>query len=92
MEDTPKPKMPDVKLATQDWVLKEMMDTERRIEKAFHQQTTYLGERHSLIEKAFHDQTIYLDGKFNAQNRWIIGVMVTIVAAVLALVVAVLFK
>ncbi len=74
MEEKPEPQVPKVTLATQDWVLKELMDTERRIEKAFHQQTTYL------------------DSKFNAQNRWILGVIISIVAAILAMVAAVFIQ
>ena len=38
-------KLPKVELATQDWTLKELMDTERRIEKAFHEQTQFLSKR-----------------------------------------------
>ena len=36
---------PKVELATKDWTLKELMDTERRIEKAFHEQTQFLSQK-----------------------------------------------
>ena len=37
--------VPKVELATKDWTIREIMDTERRIEKAFHEQTQYLGQK-----------------------------------------------
>lgn len=37
--------MPQVELATKDWTIKELMDTERRIEKAFHEQTQFLSQK-----------------------------------------------
>lgn len=67
-------KLPEAEIATKDWTLKELMDTERRIEKAFHEQTIYLGQR------------------FDTQNRWMIGIMVTMITALFALVIAVYFK
>ena len=78
MEKEPKAEMPKVKLATEDWVLKELMDTERRIEKAFHDQTQYIGERMT-----------YLGDKLNTQTRWMVGLIVTMTIAILL---AVLFQ
>ncbi|MGB0720311.1 MAG: hypothetical protein ACPGRX_07545 [Bdellovibrionales bacterium] len=73
--------LPKSEIATKDWTLKELMDTERRIEKAFHEQTIYLGNR-------FDSQ----NQRFDSQNRWMIGIMVTLVATLFALVAAVYFK
>lgn len=60
------PEIPKPKLATEDFVLRINMDTERR------------------IEKAFHEQTVYLDNKFQTHNRWMIGLMVTLIIAIIA--------
>ena len=45
-------KLPKVELATQDWTLKELMDTERRIEKAFHGVFTDL-RKNPTLKRAF---------------------------------------
>ncbi len=51
------------------------MNTEHRIEKAFHDQTKYLAQQQSLANEKL-DNTV----------RWMIGLMITmIVAAVLAI-------
>jgi len=48
-----------------------MMDTERR------------------IEKAFHEQTVHLNAKFETQTRWMIGLLFTVI---LAVIVAIFFQ
>ena len=54
---------PKVELANKDWVMKELMDTERRIEKAFHEQTQFLSAKNDNIQKAFQEQTQFLSTK-----------------------------
>ena len=75
---TTKANLPDVELATKDWVTKEMIDTERRIEKAFHEQTQYLGR-----------ETKEIRDDIAVQTRWMIGLMIGMTIAIL---VAVLFQ
>ncbi|MEM7620010.1 MAG: hypothetical protein AAF228_06045 [Pseudomonadota bacterium] len=70
--------LPKVELATKDWTLKELMDTERRFEKAFHDQTLFLSKR-----------TDELKADISNQTRWLVGLMLTMTIAIL---VAVLFK
>lgn len=82
-------KNPDVELANKDWVMKELMDTERRIEKAFHEQTQFLSQRTDRIQDAFHEQTKFLSQKMDSNVRWMIGLIVTMTVAIIA---AVLFK
>lgn len=67
-----------LKLANKDWVMREFMDTERRIEKAFHEQKQYLAQ-HQAIPNEKLDNTL----------RWMIGL---IVAMTIAIILAVLFK
>lgn len=69
---------PRVELSNKDWVLKELMDTERRIEKAFHKQTQFLTHETSDIKKEIINQT-----------RWTIGLVATMTVAIIL---AVLFK
>lgn len=93
-------KNPDVELANKDWVMKELMDTERRIEKAFHEQTQFLSEKTDKIQDAFQEQTQFLSEKtdriqnalsqkMDSNVRWMIGLIVTMTVAIIA---AVLFK
>ncbi|MGB0718968.1 MAG: hypothetical protein ACPGRX_00755 [Bdellovibrionales bacterium] len=70
MSDSTKTELPRVPLATQDWALKEMMDTERRIEKAFHEQTIYLN-------KTMHDGITTL-------SRWMVGLFITMIITIIA--------
>ena len=69
MDDSQLAEPPKVVLSTQDWTLKELMDTERRIEKAFHDQTLYLSKT--------------LNDGLNTQTRWMIGLMVTMTLAII---------
>lgn len=64
----------------------ELKDTENRIEKAFHEQTIYVGDKIGRVEKAFQDQTTFFNAKFDAQNRWLFGLFITLIVAVFALV------
>lgn len=92
--------IPKVELATKDWTMKELMDTERRIERAFHEQTQFLSQKTDGIQKAFHEQTQFLSEKnddlkrefantINVQTRWMIGLVITMT---IAIILAVLFK
>ncbi len=87
---------PKVELANKDWVLRELMDTERRIEKAFHKQTQFLSGKTDNIQKAFQEQTQFLTKETGElkkeianQTRWTIGLVATMT---IAIILAVLFK
>ena len=87
---------PKIELATKDWTLKELMDTERRIEKAFHEQTQFLSQKTDGIERAFQEQTLFMSQKsddlkreINTQTRWMMGLFLTMT---IAIIVAVLFQ
>lgn len=54
------------------------MDTERRIEKAFHEQTQYLAQQQAIANE-----------KMDNNVRWMIGLIVTMTVAIIL---AVLFK
>lgn len=69
---------PKVELATKDWTLKELMDTERRIEKAFHKQTQFLSQKNDDLKNEINNQT-----------RWMVGLIITMT---IAIIVAVLFQ
>ncbi len=89
MNDKVKAETPTVELATKDWTLKEMMDTERRIEKAFHDQTQFLSQKNDGMQKALQDQSQFLSQKMDNNIRWMIGLTVTMT---IAIILAVLFK
>lgn len=78
MTETRETKNPQVELANKDWVLREIMDTERRIEKAFHEQTQFLHKENGDLRKDIANQT-----------RWMVGLMLTMT---IAIILAVLFK
>lgn len=69
-------KLPEIELASKEYVLMINTDTEKRIEKAFHDQTLYLNRR-------FEDA----DRKFETQNRWLIGLAIAIIASLVTLVI-----
>ena len=73
-----KTEAPKVELATKDWTMKELLDTERRIEKAFHQQTQFLSKETGELKKEIANQT-----------RWTVGMIGTMT---IAIILAVLFK
>ena len=73
---------PQVELATKDWTLRELMDTERRIEKAFHEQTQFLSQKTDAIQHT-------LSEKMDNSVRWMIGLIITMTVAIIL---AVLFK
>ncbi len=76
MTKNTKTKLPNVELATKDWVMKEMIDTEKRIEKAFHDQTQYLSQQNTnLRNEVSNDIAI--------QTRWMVGLMLTMTVAIL---------
>lgn len=91
---------PQVELATKDWTLKELTDTERRIEKAFHKQTQFLADKndrfqtvlstkYDTIEKTTQDQMTALTNKLDSQTKWMVGLVISMT---IAIIVAVLFK
>ena len=63
MTDKIKPTPPKIELATKDWTMKELMDTERRIEKAFHEQTQFLSQKTDAIQNAYQEQTKFFSQK-----------------------------
>ncbi|MDW3191281.1 MAG: hypothetical protein R8G66_02920 [Cytophagales bacterium] len=66
------PKM-SVNVAAEPWVMEQLMDTERRIEKAFHEQTQYLSQQQALANDKL-DNTV----------RWMVGLMITMIVALVA--------
>ena len=71
-------KNPTVELATKDWTMTQLVDTERRIEKAFHEQTQFLTQKLDTQNQ-----------KMDSNIRWMIGLIVTMTIAIIG---AVLFK
>jgi hypothetical protein len=70
--------LPAVELATKDWALRHNNDTERRIEKAFHEQTIFLSTKNEDLKREIYTST-----------RWLVGLIIT---SNIALIAAVLFK
>jgi hypothetical protein len=78
MKNTTPTELPKVNIATEPWVMEQLMDTERRIEKAFHEQTQYLAQQQAIANE-----------KMDNNVRWMIGLIVTMTVAIIL---AVLFK
>ncbi len=78
MKNTTQTELPKVNIATEPWVMEQLMDTERRIEKAFHEQTQYLAQQQAIANE-----------KMDNNVRWMIGLIVTMTVAIIL---AVLFK
>lgn len=74
---------PKVELANKDWVMKELMDTERRIEKAFHEQTQFLSAKNDSMQQSFQEKTDHIQKEIMSLTRWMIGLSVIIILAVL---------
>ena len=55
MSKTASTKNPEVELAYKNWVINEIMDTKRRIEKAFHKQTQFLTQKYDDPKREFAD-------------------------------------
>ena len=71
MKETSPTKNPHVELANKDWVMRELIDTERRIEKAFHEQTQFMSNKTDSIQNVFHEQAQLLSGKTDSiQNAF----------------------
>ncbi|MEM7620024.1 MAG: hypothetical protein AAF228_06115 [Pseudomonadota bacterium] len=85
MKNDAKADLPKVELATKDWALKELMDTERRFEKAFHEQTQFLSRRTDELKSDLSE----VRSDMAAQTRWMVGLMLTMT---IVIIVAVLFK
>lgn len=79
MAEKAKTKLPEVELATKEWTLMELKDTENRIEKAFHEKTQYLTAQLTDINLRIADQ------KSETSNvvRWVVGIGIAIVLAVI---------
>lgn len=80
---------PKVELADKNWVAKELMDTERRIEKAFHEQTRFLSEKNDALSQKTDRIQDALSQKIDNSVRWMVGLIVTMT---IAIIMAVLFK
>ncbi len=78
MSEEVKAKVPTINIATEPWVMEQLMDTEKRIEKAFHEQTQYLAQQQAIANQ-----------KLDNNVRWMIGLIVTMT---IAIILAVLFK
>ncbi|MGB0719649.1 MAG: hypothetical protein ACPGRX_04195 [Bdellovibrionales bacterium] len=93
MSDAAETQLPKVELATKEWVSREDIDTERRIEKAFHEQTQYMMQQFNTIRDEMNSRFTSvedkLNGKIDSQTRWMVGLIMTMTFAILA---AVLFK
>lgn len=74
--------MPKVKLATQEWVMTQIMDIERRIEKSFHDQTQFLSDR---LER----QTQRTSQSISSLTKWMVGLIIT---TAFTIIIAVLFQ
>lgn len=78
MTNEVKTETPKVELATKDWTMKEFIDSERRIEKAFHKQTQFLSKETGELKREIANQT-----------KWTVGLIATMAFAII---IAVLFK
>ncbi len=78
MSDKVSTEVPKINIATEPWVMEQLMDTERRIEKAFHEQTQYLAQQQAIANE-----------KMDNNVRWMIGIIITMT---IAIILAVLFK
>ena len=54
MKPNSETELPRVKIATEPWVMEQIMSTEQRIEKAFHEQTKYLSQKHDTLTTDMH--------------------------------------
>lgn len=89
MTKQPTTKTPEINLASEPWVMEQVMNTENRIEKAFHDQTKYLDEKQNRFEIALKEQARHLDerqvrfeDKLDTNMRWMIGLMITMIITV----------
>lgn len=69
-------KMP-VNVASEPWVMEKLMDTENRIEKAFHEQTRYLDQKFDTAMRTANE-------RYDQNQRWMIGLTITIVVTLIA--------
>ena len=82
MNDESKTNAPTVNLATEPWVKEQLMDTECRIERAFHEQTKYISQQLSDIKTEMHGQIISLKSEIHRIVFAILGIGVAIALAV----------
>lgn len=54
MNSKPEAQVPKINIATELWVKEQIMDTENRIEKAFHDQTIYMTKQHSELKSEMY--------------------------------------
>lgn len=78
-------KIPDISLASEPWVKEQLMDTENRIEKAFHDQTRYLQTRHEAAMTSMADFKTEM-------HRNNLQIVLAILAGCVAIVVAIFLK
>ena len=75
MKSDSETEIPKIRIATEPWVMEQIMDTENRIERAFHDQTKFLNQQQALANE-----------KLDTTIRWGAGLIITmIVALVLAI-------
>lgn len=86
MKKDAKAEIPIINLASEPWMMEQIMDTERRIEKAFHEQTKFLSQKTDGIQNAVHQQTQYLtqqqalaNEKLDTTIRCMVGLMITMI-------------
>jgi hypothetical protein len=91
---------PKVELATKDWVVSELRDTEGRIEKAFHEQARFFNEKFDRWKQEFDRQIsmhradtdkkiLLMEDRHHIILRWVIGLILT---SNITLMVAILLK
>jgi len=94
MTDRVKAKQPEINIASEPWVRSQLMDTENRIEKAFHDQTRFIidqltkqkedsDKRFEAQRKDSNEQFEAQRREFTLQGRWMIGLTLTLVVAIL---------
>ena len=77
-----KTKIPEVNIALEPWVMEQLMDTENRIEKAFHNQTQYLAKQQALANEKLDSNLVIANEKLDSTIRWMVGLMITMIIAV----------
>lgn len=76
------PKIPDISLASEPWVKEQLMDTENRIEKAFHQQTKYLQQNIASFSAELHQTNTSLSAEMHRNNLQVILAILGVGAAI----------
>lgn len=74
--------VPKLRMASEPWVMEQVMDTERRIERAFHDQTVYFTERFDRAMTNISQEMRESNEKLDNTIRWMVGLMITMIIAV----------